>query len=383
MEMVHLQHVWEKYNKNDVVILGFNSADDKAIAEEFLQEKGITFPNILDPSWTAKEVSMTDYKGSAVPLNYVIGRDGRVVAGFSGYAKGDRRGLDALEDALVAPAVQEAREAPTAAAGPGMVTGSILGPDGEPLAHALVRLQPTTRWFGRGNRIVSTRADGLGRYELRNVPEGAWDVQVQVIRPRSYVAPAGRLILRAGKGLQHEIRIAARTLKGRVTRHDTKGPLRTREVQITARPVEGGASVMAFADDDGRFVFVGLPSGEYVIRVFPFIPELREITRTVDFTGKAKLAGVDFSLKTQRVGTLRVRVRGAPAGKLGFWLVTGRGSVRTLHGDEVEPGVWEFVVPAGERVVEIAIDGTTVGLVEGQVGENKTLERTVNLGRGD
>jgi hypothetical protein len=74
--MVHLQHVYEDYKKRGVVILGFNSADDPKIARKFLREKRINFPNILDSSRAAQDVAARTYKGSGVPLNYIIDRDG-------------------------------------------------------------------------------------------------------------------------------------------------------------------------------------------------------------------------------------------------------------------------------------------------------------------
>jgi hypothetical protein len=43
----------------------------------------VTYLNIVDPS--AGSVYANDYRGTGVPLNYVIDRDGKVVDAWAGY----------------------------------------------------------------------------------------------------------------------------------------------------------------------------------------------------------------------------------------------------------------------------------------------------------
>ena len=81
------------------MILGFNCSDDKQIALEFLRENSATFPNILDSSDAAKRVAFEDYKGSGVPLNYILDREGKVVDAWLGYEEGHKRAIAALEKA--------------------------------------------------------------------------------------------------------------------------------------------------------------------------------------------------------------------------------------------------------------------------------------------
>ena len=83
----------------DLVILGFNNSDNKQIALEFLEENSATFPNILDSSDTAAKIASDDYKGSGVPLNYIIDKEGKIVDGWYGYEKGHKRALNALQEA--------------------------------------------------------------------------------------------------------------------------------------------------------------------------------------------------------------------------------------------------------------------------------------------
>lgn len=97
---MHLQKVWETHKDRGVVVLGLNSSDAPAIAEALLKENGITFPNVLDASPEARRVAFDGYRATAVPMNYIIGRDGRVLSAFTGYAEGDRRGIEAIEKAL-------------------------------------------------------------------------------------------------------------------------------------------------------------------------------------------------------------------------------------------------------------------------------------------
>ena len=80
-----------------MVILGFNYADDKKIALEFMKENSATFPNIIDSSEAARKTQSNDYKGSGVPLNYIIDKEGKVVDAWYGYQKGHKRAITALE----------------------------------------------------------------------------------------------------------------------------------------------------------------------------------------------------------------------------------------------------------------------------------------------
>ena len=97
--MCHLQELYEKYKDKDVVILGFNPADDRKIALDFLRDNSATFPNILDTSITARKVAFNDYKKSGDPLNYIIDREGKVVDAWYGYEEDHKRAIAALEKA--------------------------------------------------------------------------------------------------------------------------------------------------------------------------------------------------------------------------------------------------------------------------------------------
>jgi len=97
--MPKLGKLQEQYRDSGLAVIGLNASDDKQIAQSFLRELGITFPNILDASEAAKKTAFSDYQTlegmSAVPLNYIIDRDGKVADGF--YGDDEARGRAALK----------------------------------------------------------------------------------------------------------------------------------------------------------------------------------------------------------------------------------------------------------------------------------------------
>jgi peroxiredoxin len=96
-EMCHLQELYEKYKDQGLVILGFNSMDDKKRALDFMRDNSATFPTILDSSDVAQRIKWDGYKTNSVPTNYIIDREGKVVDAFCGYEKGHKRAIDILE----------------------------------------------------------------------------------------------------------------------------------------------------------------------------------------------------------------------------------------------------------------------------------------------
>jgi peroxiredoxin len=66
-----------------------NTADDQKIAKAHLKENQVTFPNALDTS-DAANLAMMQYETlgmSAVPMTYVIDREGKVVMAWYGFDK--------------------------------------------------------------------------------------------------------------------------------------------------------------------------------------------------------------------------------------------------------------------------------------------------------
>ena len=71
-----------------MIVLGLNTADNRKIALDYLKANDVTFPNILKASNAANRAVM-QYETlggmSAVPMTYVIGRDGKIVDAWYGY----------------------------------------------------------------------------------------------------------------------------------------------------------------------------------------------------------------------------------------------------------------------------------------------------------
>ena len=99
--MCHLQDLYMQYKDKGLVVLGFDCADDKQIALEMLRDNGVTFPNIIDSSDAAQKVCFQQYQGkwgSAVPMSYVIDREGKVVNAWYGYEAGHPKVKAFLEE---------------------------------------------------------------------------------------------------------------------------------------------------------------------------------------------------------------------------------------------------------------------------------------------
>jgi len=95
--MRHLQNIHEQYADKDVAVIGVNLADDRDMAVAFLAENGATFPNALDTSPEARKAfDAYDSVGgmSAVPMNAVIDRDGKIAAIW--YGSSHDKGFRAL-----------------------------------------------------------------------------------------------------------------------------------------------------------------------------------------------------------------------------------------------------------------------------------------------
>lgn len=95
--MRHLQQLSDQSKDKGLAVLGFNCSDDKQIALEFMRENEAIFPTILDSSDKAQMVQFRDYRGSGVPLNYIIDREGKVVDAWYGNDQGFRRAKAAMK----------------------------------------------------------------------------------------------------------------------------------------------------------------------------------------------------------------------------------------------------------------------------------------------
>jgi peroxiredoxin len=100
--MRHLQEAFEAYRDQGLVVVGVDCSDDPRIARQFLAENGATFPTVLDGSPATREVVYRRYQTltgmSAVPLSYVIDREGRIAASW--YGRHDKERLRKVLEGL-------------------------------------------------------------------------------------------------------------------------------------------------------------------------------------------------------------------------------------------------------------------------------------------
>jgi len=95
-EMPYLEKLYKKYGSQGLVVLGFDFGDDKEIVLDFLRQLSVTFPNILDTSNEGIKTGFMTYGAAAAPVNYIIDREGKIVAAWLGYDDNSTWGIDVL-----------------------------------------------------------------------------------------------------------------------------------------------------------------------------------------------------------------------------------------------------------------------------------------------
>lgn len=98
-ELPILAELYNKYKDDGFVVLGFNAADKEEYIRELLEEHSITYPNIHNTSEAARIIQFEQYQkkgASAVPLNYVVDRDGNIAMAWYGWDSGKTKKIEAL-----------------------------------------------------------------------------------------------------------------------------------------------------------------------------------------------------------------------------------------------------------------------------------------------
>lgn len=97
-EMPELESLWQEYRDQGLVIVGI-AADrgDVAVVREFSEKNGLTFPVLHD----ADGLVRNRYEVMALPMSYVIGRDGKISGrAVGGQAWNSPDGRRVIEDLL-------------------------------------------------------------------------------------------------------------------------------------------------------------------------------------------------------------------------------------------------------------------------------------------
>jgi len=95
-QIPYLEELYRKHKDKGLVVLGFDFADDRQIALDFLQEHSVTFPNVVDTSDEAIKTGFIKYQARAAPVNYLIDRQGKIAAAWLGYDPNSTRGINEL-----------------------------------------------------------------------------------------------------------------------------------------------------------------------------------------------------------------------------------------------------------------------------------------------
>jgi cytochrome c biogenesis protein CcmG/thiol:disulfide interchange protein DsbE len=95
LEAPDLQAAWVDYRDLGVRFLGADELDDRFAARGFVEEFGITYPSVFDPSGSLAD----DFGFIGLPATYVIDERGRLAFRFQGFIDGATL-RSALDDVL-------------------------------------------------------------------------------------------------------------------------------------------------------------------------------------------------------------------------------------------------------------------------------------------
>ena len=79
-ESPHFQRLWQRYRERGVIFVGVDIQDTEEDALAYIQEFGLTFPNVLDPDGAVS----IDYGVIGLPVTFFIGADGVVLGRWVG-----------------------------------------------------------------------------------------------------------------------------------------------------------------------------------------------------------------------------------------------------------------------------------------------------------
>jgi peroxiredoxin len=96
-EMPSLEKLWEKYKSKGVVIIAVAVGNRSKDVESFARKLGLTFPILLDTGGAVRK----DYEVTALPMTYIIGKDGKISGRMYGGREWAGEGADALMEHLL------------------------------------------------------------------------------------------------------------------------------------------------------------------------------------------------------------------------------------------------------------------------------------------
>ncbi len=305
--------------------------------------------------------------------------------------------------------------APTPAMrGTAVVRGRVVGTDGRPVPHAVVRLTPQLDIM----QSRAGRADNIGRFEFTDLAAGIFRVaavkqgyaSVGMDQPAAAGVPAltsDRQVEIADGQAREGVDLGLarwRALEGHVL-DELGDPLQGASVHVLQVRYEAGRRRLVRAgggarttDDLGRYRLYGLMPGQYIVSAtiggassmdvpgyarsyFPGTPNPGE-ARFLSMNASQDVSGIDFSLsrtRTARVAGKMLNAAGEPTSPGSLWLLPSQRSTAVtsvpLGARILDGGTFEFPnVPAGQYVIK-ADRGRSNSWTEGEFG---TLPVSVN-----
>jgi peroxiredoxin len=96
-EMPSLEKLWEKFQAKGVMVVAVAVDRSRREVKSFATELGLTFPILLDVEGVVRK----DYEITALPMTYLIGKDGKISGRMYGGREWAGEGADALMEHLL------------------------------------------------------------------------------------------------------------------------------------------------------------------------------------------------------------------------------------------------------------------------------------------
>lgn len=82
-ELPVLEALRQRYKDKGFDVVGINVDSEPAQAAAFVEEFKLSYPVLLDPEFSAAK----QFGADAMPISYLVGRDGRITRVFAGFSK--------------------------------------------------------------------------------------------------------------------------------------------------------------------------------------------------------------------------------------------------------------------------------------------------------
>ena len=282
----------------------------------------------------------------------------------------------------------------------GAITGTVYdNTSNEPLAGVVVSLHRP----GGQPILVGAYTDTYGRYEIRNVPPGLYDLHTRL---RTYsVTTISEVLVTVGLTTEQPIRLDKAPPIGRisgvVTDQHTGVPVAAANVFVL-EPDGTPTKIGAFTNEQGEYVILNVPEGRYMLRSVMVGYKLMEVQRLLVQAGTTTLQNLQLQPAGTGIirGTVTDHATGEPIAAVNIFVlepdgtITNRGAFSNADGEyviiNVPEGryllratmlhyktmeVQELLVTAGETTTQhFQLEAVRTGSIAGTVTDEDTGE---------